>query len=209
MTRTSRLLMVAALAAGGTLAIADEPKMHGRAALTFLSPNDSVEVDGTEVDAAVDSALGIGLGWEYRFTDLIGLDLNWAYAKHDVKIAGRKFDSTKFMPITVGANFHFTQGKKVDVFAGPVVGYAIYNDLKRDGNTVQLDNDFVYGANVGVEVPIKDKFAFFGSLKYLRAGAKGDVKVPEDVPVRADVTIGKADVDIDPLVLQAGVAFRY
>lgn len=201
---------VVALTALGSVALAETPKMHGRAALTFTSPNDNISIDGDDVDSKIDSALGLGLGWEYRFNDRIGLDLNWFYGKHDVSLQGRKFDSTKFMPVTVGANFHLTPDKQVDLFVGPVVGYVFYSDLQNGNTKVELDNDIVYGVNVGVEYPFKDKIAFFGSVKYLKASSDGTLKVPEEVPTRVNlVTVANPEVDVDPLVLQVGVSFRY
>ncbi len=201
---------IAALTTLGTAAFAEAPKMHGRAALTYISPSDNIEVDGDKVDSSIDSALGLGLGWEYRFNERVGLDINWFYAKHDVVIEGEKFDSTKFMPITVGANFHLTPDKKVDFFVGPLLGYVLYNDLENSPLTVKLDNDIVYGANLGLEYPFKDKVAFYASLKYLKAGADAKVQVEESsIPVRAKVDVADGKVDIDPLVLQVGVSFRY
>ncbi len=209
MKRFLCLVTVAALTTLGSVALAETPKMHGRAALTFISPNDNISIDGEDVDSKIDSALGLGLGWEYRFNERVGLDLNWFYGKHDVSLGGEKFDSTKFMPVTVGANFHLTPDKKVDLFVGPVVGYVFYSDLQNGSTKIELDNDIVYGVNVGVEYPFKDKVAFFGSLKYLKASSDGAVRVPELVPTRALVTVANPEVDVDPLVLQVGVSFRY
>lgn len=203
-------LAILATLAGSSLVLAETPKMHGRAALNFVSPDDTIEVDGDEVDSEIDSALGLGLAWEYRFTDLIGLDVNWSYAKHDVELSGSDFDEVTFMPVTVGANFHLLPDSKVDLFVGPFVGYAFYGDLENDGVEIEIDDDIVYGVNAGIEVPVGEKWAFFGSLKYMKAGADAAIKAEaEPAPTRALVVIAEPDVDIDPLVAQVGVAFRY
>lgn len=210
MKRVLCFVVVAALTTVGSVALAEAPKMHGRAALTFISPNDNIAIDGEDIDSKIDSALGLGLGWEWRFNERVGLDLNWFYGKHDVSLDGEKFDSTKFMPVTVGANFHLTPDKKVDFFVGPVIGYVFYSDLKNGPVEVELDNDIVYGVNVGVEYPFKDKVAFFGSVKYLKASSDGALRIPDDeIPVRALVTVANPEVDVDPLVAQVGVSFRY
>lgn len=211
MKRLATSVLVVAIAAAGSLALAESPKMHGRAALSFISPDDKIEVDGDEIDSSIDSAIGLGLGWEYRFNDRIGLDLNLIYGKHDVEVEGRDFDSTRFMPVTVGANFHLTPDKKVDLFVGPFIGYAFFDALENDGVRVELDDDFVYGVNIGVEAPFNDKLAFFGGLRYFKATADGDLQLEESPgPVEtAFETVAGAETDLNPLVAQVGIAFRY
>ena len=185
----------------------DTPHASGRGSLVDVSPTGDGDALGGTIE--VDSAWGGSLGWEWRCGHWVGIDLNAIYAKHDIDAVGfGKVGDTAFVPVTLGLNVHVTPtSSPVDVFVGPLFGYAIFDDLETqvDGFALKADvgTSFVYGVNLGIEVPApKRGWAFFAAVKYLVAEYDADLTVD-----RADA--GNLGVDVDPWVGQFGIAYRY
>ena len=185
----------------------DTPHASGRASLVYVSPTGDGDALGGTIE--VDSAWGGSLGWEWRCGHWVGIDLNAIYAKHDIDAVGfGKVGDTAFVPVTLGLNVHVTPtSSPVDVFLGPLFGYAFFDDLETqvDGFVLKADvgTSFVYGVNLGIEVPApKRGWAFFAAVKYLVAEYDADLTVD-----RADA--GNLGVDVDPWIGQFGIAYRY
>jgi len=185
----------------------DTPHASARLSAVYISPTG----DGSFIDTTVeaDSAWGGSLGWEFRCGHWVGIDLNAIYAKHDINVVGYgKVGETTFLPVTLGLNVHVTPEKSpVDVFVGALFGYAMYDDLETrvDGYSLKadVDSNFVYGFNLGIEVPApKRGWAFFAAVKYLVAEYNAAVTVDS-------VSAGDFAVDINPWIGQAGLAYRY
>ncbi len=190
------------------------------------------DLDGTLVQFSeqatieADAALGFGIGYEYMFTDLVGIDFNLNYAKHDVDAEGTDtvtipgdpplvfvdtFDEnigdTSLMPITVGVNFHVYQSDAMDFYLGPFVGYIMYDDLELnnvepgESNSLSLCDDFGYGVAFGIDVPFGSKGWMFSSvLKYMQT--KAEIDEP-GTPVDA------LEIDINPVILQVGFGYKF
>ncbi len=218
MSRFVRGLVCAVFAIGVTLpAFAAEPKQTFRANLGYLSPTGDLQEriafdtgDGfvdVDIKAEFDSALGVALGYEYRFNDLIGLDVGLQYYKPKVKFEGRggsvevrDDDSGKFMPLTVGPMFHVVRTDKIDFFLGPVLAYIMYGgvDLQRAGK-IDFKNDVVVGAKLGANVLVSGDWALNLNLEYLAAKAKTDQpNVSDNVKLNAK-----------PFILTVGAAYRF
>jgi outer membrane protein W len=183
------------------------PHASGRVSLVYVSPTGDGDLFGSTAEAA--GGWGGSLGWEFRCGHWIGIDLNAIYAKHDIDVGGfGTIGQTAFVPITLGLNVHVTPEKSpVDVFLGPLFGYAMYDDLsaKVDGSTVAIDVDsnFIYGLNLGIEVPApRHGWAFYASVKYLVTEYYGSLTVD-------GAGMDNVGVDVDPWIAQAGIAFRY
>jgi outer membrane protein len=151
-----------------------------------------------------DSAIGPEVGFEYMFNDKVGFDVNLGYFDHDVEISGGGSSETigdvTMMPLLFGANFHLTQDKNVDFYVGPTVGYVMFGDLdftsKFGGDSVGIKDDFGYGVNLGLDVPINDKWSFSTGLRYFVVGAEIDES-------------GAPTVDIDPIAVRVGAAVNF
>jgi outer membrane protein W len=185
----------------------ETPHASGRVSVVYVSPTG----DGTFFDTTVeaDSAWGGSLGWEFRCGHWVGIDLNAIYAKHDIDVAGfGTIGKTAFVPVTVGLNVHVVPEKSpVDVFIGPLVGYAMYDDFSTrvDGYTlkVDVDSNFVYGLNLGIEVPApKRGWAFYAAVKYIVTEYYGKLTID-------GASGGDLGVDVNPWIGQVGLAYRY
>lgn len=182
--------------------------------------------DGTileeEFRAAVeaDSAFGFCIDVERRFSDRFGLGLTLMRAEHDVDAFGSEtvrirddatgsvlfehseslaapLGSVDVTPILLGANFHLTPGRRVDLYAGPFVGLIDFGDLRAEGERIGFKDELAYGATLGLDVPFGQSSAgFAASARYMIAGAETD-------------EVGSETLDLDPLVVLVGVGYRF
>lgn len=136
----------------------------------------------------------------------------------------RATDDISFAPITLGLNVHLTPRSKVDLYVGPLAAYVLYGDLSIqfefpnlpnlpslpgiptipvfpiDPITIDLetDDDFAFGAQVGIDVPFGDgRWAFHANVKYLETS----IELIDDI---GDST----DLDFDPLIIGVGARIR-
>lgn len=182
----------------------------------------SLAVDGTlEIEAK--GAVGLALGYEYRATQLVGIDANLFRANLDVdgRIQGTywindlanngqlvetgPFDASENVghltvtPLTAGVNFHLTPKSKVDFYVGAFAAYVAYGELDVEGETLGFDNDFSWGVVSGIDVPVRDRGWFFGgAIRYMETKAAFD-----------DPAAGGDALDINPIVVQATAGYRF
>lgn len=162
------------------------------------------------------------LGYERRVTDLFGVELMVWNAKHDVdgSFDGEywlldsgtgeliengtiQFTETlgdvKVMPLTAGLNFHLTRQSRVDLYIGPTIGYVFYGDLDVEDERLSIDDDFTWGATLGLDLPMGDKgWIFSGALRYLDTEASPD-----------DLGPGDQSMDVSPWILQVSAGYRF
>lgn len=180
-----------------------------------------IDLDGTgggspgaqvfNVDLAVepDDALGLRFAWEILFTDRVGLNLGLGFSNHDADLhictpigdidAGGEL---LVMPFTASVLFHVTPEKNYDIYVGPTLGYVFFGDYEIDDNDadvdekIDTDDDFGFGAEVGIDVPFGEKGWFFNAgVSYLKAAAELDG--------------GELEVDVDPWIITAGFGYAF
>lgn len=204
-----RVLLVLAMALMiPAAALAEAPQHTFRGNLVYVSPTGDETIFDTKVEA--DSALGFGLAYEYRFTDLYGLEGQLTYSSHDVQIGGETAGDTSVMPLTLALNFHLSKNDKVDFYVGPVIGYVFYDDLSLDddwgGEDVKLKNGFAWGVQAGIDVPFNENWAFTAGLTYLQTTAETDEEWGPATAVESDRDL---ELDVNPWVLRAGIALKF
>lgn len=165
---------------------------------------------------------GFGLGLEYRASDRVGIELG-AFSSQIEN--GFDFDEPgidqldidteqQVTSILLQLNFHLTPGRRADVYLGPVVGLftggdvdiAVRSPFLEDGITrlkLSADEPVAWGAQVGVDLPIGDRGAFFHlGATYLNA----DVTLSE---VDDDGERSEVEAATDPLLLRIGFGYRF
>jgi outer membrane protein W len=170
------------------------------------------------VDIEADDAFGFCLDYEHRFPGHFGLGLTVMRASHDVNATGTAavrivddgtgeviLDATEriavtadadMTPVLLGANYHFGSGK-ADFYAGPFLGWVMFDDIVFEGDRTSLKDEFAYGGTLGVDVPFgKGQAAFSAAVRYMVAAAE-----PNEPDSQA--------LDIDPLVLMVGVGYQF
>ena len=185
------LAMVAAAVVAVPAMAADETLIY-RGSLTFIQPTGDSTIDGVKLEA--DSALGLDASFEYKFSKAWGVEAAVLYANHDVEADGQKIGDISQTPLLFSANYHVPSSGKADFYVGPTLGYTFWGDLKVDEvGSVNTDGEFTYGINSGVDVPLGGNWAFTGGVRFLflKADTEG------------------AEVDVNPLSLRAGIAYRF
>ena len=196
-------------------ALAKDGDMIVRFGAAYVSPTgdfSKVQLDeppliGVGVFEA-DSAPGAFAGFEYVFNDLVGLDAAILYSKPDIcdsytetidgDVVHRNFSSEKawLAPVLLSAHFHFLRKETLDLYAGPTASYVIYGDVYQR----PMKNDFGYGAVAGIDVPFgAGKWMFSAAVRYLKTAAETKAADLEDY----------LDIDMDPVIVQAGVGVRF
>jgi hypothetical protein len=229
-------LAIVVLAACG-LSRAEDEKHVVRFGGVFSGPTGSVEeqgqfseplgdgtilfFDGTARTEA-DSALGFGIDYEYRWSDLLGFSLSASSVRHDVElhlggdtwlideITGELLFSgpinesgvvgdVSATPVTLGVHFHLNNGGRSDIYAGPLLAFVLFGDLDVEGESTSFQNDFTYGVVFGIDIPFRDSpWSFNGKLQYLDATA--DIE---------DSAGGGELLSLRPVSLQLGTAYRF
>jgi outer membrane protein W len=178
---------------------ADTGDMQVRVGIVDSLPTDDYTEAGQKTE--LDSAVGFQASFEYMVTDQIGVEPAIALTNHDVTVkeAGMPdvaLGDIDLFALTANVNFHVVQSDSVDLFVGPTVGYAFWGDLKTDLQSFSVDGQFVYGFNVGVDVPFGEgDWAFSAAMNYLSA----DVSFGGDSP----------DLGVSPIQLKAGVSYKF
>lgn len=156
----------------------------------FMTTND----EGDEIRADSDSAFGLGISGEYRFSHRFGAELGIFRANPDINLhyqfnvipaSFTTTDELAMTPMTLGLNIHLLPpDKRADLYMAPLFAYVQYGDLtfeiaetfEVDGipvpfeETVEVSvsSDVAYGAALGLDVPISfSPWAISGAVKYL------------------------------------------
>jgi outer membrane protein W len=123
----------------------------------YSAPTDDLVV-GTQT-TELESALGFQGSFEFQVSDLIGIEPGVSSVAYDLKVTDPGFPDatgdTDLLALTVNLNFHFEKDSGLDLFVGPVVGYAFWDDITVDGFSapVLTDDEFMYGVNFGLDYP--------------------------------------------------------
>ncbi len=197
---------------------AQEDRWQFRFGGVWVDPDVSfsdVDSDGDRVNAGADSEIGFSLALERRFSPRLGLELGALHAAPALTLdadlaSGPRFnvsDSVSFTAITAALNIHLTPDKAVDLYVGPLLGYAFFGDV---GFQVQVagqnltadfssDDDFALGAQIGADIPFGDgPWSLNLAARYLDAS----LEVTDDEGE-------KTDLGFDPLILSVGFGYRF
>jgi outer membrane protein W len=163
-------------------------------------------------------SLGAGLGLEYRATPRVGVELAVLSTQVDDEIQFDFFDVAQLSirsrlrvtPMLGKLDFHLTPSHRVDLVVGPIVGWVRYGDLETrvsgpEGSVltdrVATKAGFAWGAHLGIDIPLGSRgLLFTAGATYLKARVE-----PRDGSAES----GAPKLDLDPLLLQAGLGYRF
>jgi outer membrane protein W len=175
------------------LAQEDEPERHiirGFAGYLSSSGGDTLDDLG---DVELDNTAGFGLGYEFKFSPLIGLAFDYSWYGPDVKAEDIGDASADFNPMTLGLMFHFIHGRVVDFYAGPAAAYIDYGS----NSDVDIDKELTWDARIGLDIKIFKWFGVGLSVEYIDATAD------------FESDFGDGSLDVSPLVTKLGATFRF
>ncbi|HXU46343.1 MAG TPA: OmpW family outer membrane protein, partial [Thermoanaerobaculia bacterium] len=157
---------------------------------------------------------GIGASVERRFTEVVGLegglllsriqssfklDLNGAWEMSNKKVG--------LTLLTLGPNFHLLHDPgKVDLCLGPFLGYAIWSGKSYgalgESHKRDLDDGLGFGLQLGIDAPIHRTetgiWSVHGGVRYLDLSTDVDLE-----------TLGSKKIDVNPLILSAGLSYSF
>ncbi len=231
MKTTLRLIV---LAVGALSAVPAFANISVNVGAITVAPNDSsstlnvVEsvagLPAGSTQVSVNNNTQLGLTIDYKINNNWTAELIAATPfTHDVKVKGSAIDgldvgSTKHLPPTLVAQYHFDMGNSnIDPFVGVGLNYTKFfsasasNTLKttlqaRDVTTandkvdLDLDDSFGLALQAGVNYKINDNWGAHFAV------SKIDIDTEANVTVNG-ASIQKVDVQIDPMVVMVGVRF--
>jgi outer membrane protein len=152
-----------------------------------------------------DTDQGYGLGINVFLTRRLSAEITASEIKPDGRVSsGGTIVDTQLdmLPITGVLQYHFNPEGKLDPYVGMGVAYLIFDEFSSkdpslDLSDVDIRNDYGAVFNAGLTFEFGFGFAVMGDIKY--------------VPVENTITttIGDTKIDLNPLIVSAGVAVRF
>jgi outer membrane protein len=165
----------------------------------------SIGVIGGDVEISDEYVPSLQL--EYFFTPSISTELLCCFARHDVAAVGTalgRVDLGKIthFPPTVTVKYHFNQFERFKPYVGAGVNYTTFFDEDAGAVTsIDYGDSFGPALQIGADIPLNDTWSINLDVR--------KIWIQTDVTIRAGTTVIPAEVDIDPIVVTAGVGFRF
>lgn len=213
----SSLFSVITLALTAVPAFAYDPgDMILRAGLTKVAPDESssnVFIGSTDVGVGVnvDNNTQLGLNFAYF------INANWAIEvlaatpfDHDIGLnTVGALGSTKHLPPTVSANYHFMDANSpFQPYIGVGVNYTVFFDEEFTSANVDagfadlsLDNSFGLSYQVGIDYMLNEKWFVNASARF--------IDIDTEATFTNNGTAGRVDVDIDPYVYSLTIGYKF
>ena len=207
---------VAALtAAAGAAQAADDfqPEVAGQWMLN-VRVTDVDPVAGSSINTGAGVATGLKanvnsdvvptIGVSYFFTNNIAVEVIAGTSYHTIKAEGPGTDvavhNTWVLPPVVTLQYHFLPAGRISPYVGAGVNYMIfYGGQNKNGYAVDLPDGFGGALQAGVDFPLQGRWS-----------ANLDVK---KVFFTTDASINggayKSSVNLDPLVISAGIGYKF
>lgn len=183
----------------------DNPWQIRLRAIGVVPQEDStITAIGGEVDAS--DVIVPELDISYFFNKNIAAELILAVAPHDMNAdattAGNlDLGEVWLLPPTLTLQYHFYPNKKLKPYVGAGVNYTVFfNEKAGTGvNTIEYEDGFGFALQAGVDIPIKDNWSF--NLDAKKIFLNTDVNINNNAIM--------ADVDLDPLIIGAGITYKF
>ncbi len=195
-----------------------------RGGATMVSPDSGKAViylggEDSEMSLTVADNMQIGLNFVYFY------DNNWAVEllaatpfTHDVTIQdpngvlgvdGAKLAEVSQLPPTLSALYYFDTSSKFKPYVGAGINYTIFFDEEFESTPeslgltdLELDGSFGLSFQVGADYQIDEKWHINASARYISIESEATFDVAGD-------NIGKANVDVDPMVYSIMLGYKF
>ncbi|HPQ95122.1 MAG: outer membrane beta-barrel protein [Thiothrix sp.] len=163
---------------------------------TYVDPAGDGALDGA---LDVDSNTQLGVSTSYMLNPNFGVAVLAATPfKHDITLNGATIGSTKHLPPTVTAQYHFNTGTPFRPYVGAGVNYTQFFSEKSTLGKLDLSHSWGLAAEAGFDYALTDKWAFNAGLWYA------------DIDTKAKLDGSKLDtVKIDPWVYMLGMSYTF
>ncbi|UQI42054.1 OmpW/AlkL family protein [Vreelandella venusta] len=163
------------------------------------SDNGSLAGGAFAVDVQDKTDFAFTLG--YRFHDKMGVELLAALPfEHEIALNGDNLASTKHLPPTLTLQYYPLGGTdaRVQPYVGAGINYTFFSDEELAIGELELDDSWGAAAQVGIDLLIDENWALNAAAWY--------------IDIDTDATVNGAaagTVEIDPLVVMAGLSYRF
>ncbi|RUR29974.1 OmpW family protein [Vreelandella andesensis] len=163
------------------------------------SDNGSLAGGAFAVDVQDKTDFAFTLG--YRFHDKVGIELLAALPfEHDIALNGDNLASTKHLPPTLTLQYYPLGGTeaRVQPYVGAGINYTFFSDEELAIGELELDDSWGAAAQVGIDLLIDENWALNAAAWY--------------IDIDTDATVNGAaagTVEIDPVVVMAGLSYRF
>lgn len=184
---------------------AEEGKWMIRARALGVIPDESSTITPVGGKAEIDSSVVPEVDVSYFFTPNIAVELIAATTPHDVTARGTSLGDVDvgnawLLPPTLTLQYHFTGLDGFKPYVGAGVNYTIfYHEDAGVLSDVDYKNSFGGALQAGVDIPVQDNWMLNLDVK----------KVFIDTEARFNGGTVRADVDIDPWLVGAGIGYRF
>lgn len=161
-------------------------------------------VSGTTLGTDVNNAVVPEIDLTYFLTKNVSAELIAATAQHKVKAGGLDLGDTWILPPTLTLQYHFMPDEKFNPYVGAGLNYSMFygEDSGTGFNNLDVKGGLGYAVQAGFDYWLNDHWGLNVDAKY--------VKLNVDVNVNQGTTALHANgVDLDPLIIGAGVSYRF
>lgn len=163
----------------------------------------SVSAGGTPLagDIKVINALVPEVDLTYFFTDHIGAELIAGTARHEMDFNGTNLGEAWILPPTLTVQYHFARDQAFSPYVGAGINYSLfYGESAGTGfNDLDVDNGAGPAVQAGFDYWLNDHWGLNLDVK----------KIWMNVDASLNNGAIKADVDLDPWLIGAGVSYRF
>ncbi len=169
-------------------------------AIGVIPDEDSRVNIGGDVD--VGDALVPELDLTYFITNNIAVEAIAGTAQHEIDYNGNtNLGNTWILPPTVTLQYHFTPDQTLSPYVGAGINYSMfYGEETGPGFTdLEVDGGFGFALQAGTDIWINENWGLNIDVK----------KIFLDVDGTLNNGAIRADIDLDPWILGAGVSYRF
>lgn len=174
-------------------------QIRARALGVFPDEESDVNIGG---DVKVGNAITPELDLTYFITPNIGVEAIAGTAQHSLTYTGgADLGSTWILPPTVTLQYHFTPDSTFSPYLGAGVNYSyFYGEETGEGfDDLEVEGGFGFALQAGADIWINENW-----------GVNFDVKkIFLDVDGKLNDGAVRADIDLDPWLVGAGVSYRF
>jgi outer membrane protein W len=180
-----------------------------------------ISVFASWVDAQGDTILAEGPETNFESGDGFGVAINWFWGRSlstelsasaikmdaGLDLGGQPFvdlGSIDLTPIALTFQYHFARDSVIDPYLGVGAAWVLVEDIESDDldllfGPLKVDDEFTYVLNAGLGIRLTQTFGLYLDAKYM----------PLEIATRAAGDTVDTKLEIDPMIISAGIRIRF
>ena len=197
-------VIFSALLASSTALANQEGDILVRARLININPDGDSEVLGLDVE----DHYSLDIDFTYMVSSNFGIELLLdTTSTHRITLGGNDVITTRVLPPSLIAQYHFTPNGKIRPYVGAGINYTLFLDEEGegilDGAGIELDDSVGYVVQAGVDYDISNDWFFNVDIKYIDIDTTATITNSILGPKATD------EVDVNPTILGVGIGTRF